>query len=97
MVITNEFRDQIGKRLTQRIGDAVESGELIVEDVPDCCDAILAVIDTITSHDQMIAFLKKLSSHWPFFATILETEEHNTATVETIQKSFQTRSQTSHK
>ena len=97
VIITNEYRDQIGKRLTNRIGDAVENGELIVDDVPDCCDAILAVIDTISSYDQMIAFLKKLSTHWPFFGTILETEEHHTVTVETIQKTFQSRSQSQNK
>ena len=68
----------MGKKLTNRLGLALERGEIEVEDLSQVVDMILSVFETMTYQENMVSFLQKLSGAWPFFNEVID--EHHQIT-----------------
>lgn len=74
MGFSEEHKKQVETMLVEAVITALESGDLAEGDLPAIGNAILSHIDSITSSQELVTFLKKLSSEWPFFSQVLEIE-----------------------
>jgi len=82
-------KNRIGKKLTVCIGEAVENGQLQVENIPEVCKCILTVIDTISTYDDLKQFFNKLATTWPFFTEVISTENQKDKMIASLDTMFQ--------
>jgi len=83
------YKNKIGMKITVRIGQAIKSGELSDNDLPEVCNYVLIAIETIKSHNELIDFLGNLTNRWPVFSSILTQEIKQQEAVTTIESMFQ--------
>src|SRR6266536_5791546 len=70
-----DHKHRIGVRLTRRIGHAVESGEITLEELPTVCDTVLLILGAATNASELDSGLHKLLSRYSFFADTIELYE----------------------
>ena len=86
--LPDAYRNSICIQLSQSIGAAIQNGELDETDISECAGSIVAAINSITSYEQMIDFLRKLSFTWPFLATIAESTYKHLLSQQDVDKMF---------
>lgn len=84
--VDKAYIDEVGKQLTLQIAQALKNGDLPMDDLPEVSAMILDQIDLQTNHDQLISFLEKLQTRWPFFETLLMIERGKAAERQTDKK-----------
>lgn len=89
--LTNDHRNIIGKKLTNRLGLALKQGEIDAKGASQACKMILSLIDTFEYVEQLHALLQKLAQGWPFFGEVLEFEEKTEKASQSIDSMFQNR------
>ncbi len=89
IVWDDAYKTKITTKLTRAIGQAIQDGELESERLSEVCQAILAVMDTLKTHEQLVDFLTKLSEQWPFFASVLNEEKSQGVTVDKVEQMFE--------
>jgi hypothetical protein len=74
-MVDETYKTNIEQRIVDAIADALEAGKIQEKDLPPLSTYILAQMDRITTHDQLIGFLSHLSLRWPVFHHIAIEEE----------------------
>ena len=69
------YKNKIGSQLTKRLAQALDEGDVTVEEARKVASYILANIDNATNHPQLINFLTQLSKKWSFYSGILTIEK----------------------
>lgn len=82
------YKNKVGMKITVRIGQAIKSGELSDNDLPEVCNYVLIAIETIKNHDELIGFLTNLTDRWPFFSHILTSEIKQQEAITSIESMF---------
>lgn len=65
-MLTPVQKDQLGYTLTKRLSQAIRDNDIYVEEVDTASNMILTVVDTMNTQEEVVAFLQKLASAWPF-------------------------------
>jgi hypothetical protein len=91
--VDKSYIDSIGVKVTLRIGKSVQSGDIPEDELAEVCDYALVAFESMTTGEELLDFLKKLSARWPVFTDIFQTEEKNLLTVSSIEQSFVQRNQ----
>jgi hypothetical protein len=74
-MIDEAYKTAIEQKIVDAIADALEAGKIQETDLPPLSTYILAQMDKITTHDQLIGFLSHLSLRWTIFHNIAMEEE----------------------
>ena len=69
------YKNKIIQRLTLRIADGLEKGELTSEQYEEISSYILQNIDKTKNNSELLAFLEVLSQKWPIFSNMLTSEQ----------------------
>ena len=69
------YKNRIGDRLTRRLIQAAEKGEVKDDEIPAISDYILENIDKAHDATQLLQFLDNLAAKWPIFSTLAVIEE----------------------
>lgn len=67
-----EYKNILGKKLTNRLGRAIRAGEIQIEEVDRVIPMLLSLIDSMQYKEEVQNLFTKLSSAWPFFSEILQ-------------------------
>ncbi len=89
--LTDNVKNLIGKRLTNRLGSALEHQEIDPDHAATVCDMILASFETMKYQEDIIQLLEKLSSAWPFFHEILDDQVQKKEAINSIDSLFKDR------
>jgi hypothetical protein len=93
-LLSDEYKNNVGIKLTQRLGLALEQGEVELEDVEDVSSTILGAFESIQSQEEMDTFLQTLSTRWSFFTDVVTEEKGKQSTIDDIVHQFQDRNVT---
>lgn len=74
MEVTARHKEEIEKKIIEGIIDALENDKVAEAELPEVADFVLARIDQIQNHDQLVKFLDELSAKWPFFEGLEQIE-----------------------
>lgn len=74
MDLSPQHKIDIEKKVVEAIATALENDILTTEEMPEVSSFILDRSAAISTHDQMLEFLRELSAKWPFFSNILVLE-----------------------
>lgn len=86
--LDDSYKNNIGAKLTNRLGLALEQHEIEEEDAVQIIDMILPAFEIMTQKEELIDFLSKLSSTWPFFAELVDEETTKLQAGDTIEQLF---------
>ena len=64
----------IEQHVVERMISALDRDEIKDTDVPDIADFVLKGVDSITSEEEKMAFLRELASKWRIFTGLLVTQ-----------------------
>jgi hypothetical protein len=92
LVFDEKYRNNIGCRITIRIGQAIKDGELPEEEIKEICAYVLVAIQDIKTEDEFSSFCFLLSARWPFLKQLTEEEIKKIHTADSIENMFQNRS-----
>lgn len=93
-VLSSEYKNTVGIKLTQRLGLALEQDEVEVEEVEDISSTILEAFQAIQTQEEMDTFLQRLSTQWPFFTDVVTEEKNRRSAIDSIVHQFQDRNVT---
>lgn len=71
---TDENRKDLEERIVEMMLAGLDKDEISEEDLPDISDYVLSKIDYVQNHEQLMNFLRELSSKWKVFSPILVIE-----------------------
>ena len=74
MDLDSNHKEELIKRLTRNLLDAMEKNEIGEDDLPAVADFILEKVDKAQNHAELIALLDELSAKWTFFDNIEQLE-----------------------
>ena len=93
-LLQKSIKNVIGKKLTNRLGDALANDEIDEEGAADAIDMILPAFDELQTKEDLHAFLNTLASAYPFFGEIVFDELQSTKTIDDIASKFEERNVT---
>ncbi len=70
MEVTDVHKKEIERQLLNIIIKELEENKLTTDDLPKIAQFVLSTIDTVTTHEQLLPYLKSLSDQWPCFKPI---------------------------
>ncbi len=73
-VFDDQHKKDLEVKLVRKILDAYDSNELDYYEMKDAAGYILDNFPQVSSHEQLVDFLKNLSGYWPTFKTFLTVE-----------------------
>lgn len=68
------YKNEIERKIVEAIANAIENQILTEGEVAEVARYVLDTIDTINSQQQLVEFLRNLSSKWTFFSNLLVLE-----------------------
>lgn len=71
---TQEHKKEVERMLVETIIAALQQGTLSDTEVPTLSAFILERVEAITTHEEMVVFLRELSGKWPIFTPLLVLE-----------------------
>ena len=74
MDVTEAHKTEVERKILEAEIDALENDQLSEAELPEIADFVLARIDQIHDHDQLVKFLDELSAKWSFFDNIEQLE-----------------------
>lgn len=74
MEITNEKIQEIERRSVEVIIKGLEQGVIMEEDMQQAASYILTGLKNVTNQDELLSFLRQLSSKWTIFTPVLVLE-----------------------
>lgn len=74
MNLTPVHKNEVMLRLAETVADALEQDMVTTEEIDALSPFVLENIDKINTHDELIKFLRELSSKSPIFSYLLVTE-----------------------
>lgn len=74
MDINTDHRNDIIKRLTRDLLDAMEKNQVTEADLPQIADFILEKVDKAQNHELLIKLIDELSQKWSFFEKVEQLE-----------------------
>lgn len=74
MVITSEYRTEVERRILGIMASALESSQMTEVESGEVARFILDRLDTVETHQELVAFLADLAQRWPIFTEIGNTE-----------------------
>jgi hypothetical protein len=87
-IFDEKLRNNIGCRITIRIGEAIKDGELPEDEIQQICAYLLVAITDIKTEEEFINFLFILSGRWPFVKEVCEEEKQKILAAINIEKTF---------
>lgn len=74
MDLTEEHKREVEKKLVETIIDSLKKNLISVADKDAVSAFILAKMPSVKTHEELITFLRELSSKWAIFSPLLVTE-----------------------
>lgn len=74
MDVSEDHKREIEGKIVEDIVLGLENSKLTQMDLPIIADFVLRKIDTVSDHEQMVAFLTELSDKWTIFENIKKIE-----------------------
>lgn len=68
------YRKHIEQQIVDTVTEHLEKNKISTEDARQMSVFVLDHIDTITSHPQLIQFLRQMAQKWPIFGPVYEIE-----------------------
>ena len=91
MLLTESQKNFLGEKLAQRLAQAIEQHEIVVDEISDACDWMTSALDTMSSLDDYKSFLVKLADAWPFFSDLVDSEEDLSLQGDSVEELFEDR------
>lgn len=74
MDLSEEHKKEVERRIMEKIISSLENNDITEEDYNNISEFILARIDNVKSHHDLLVFLRELSEKWNIFAFVLTLE-----------------------
>lgn len=74
MVVTEEYRTNIERRILEILANALESSQITEAESTSVARYILDHLDNVQSHPELVQFLSELAQKWPIFTEVGNTE-----------------------
>jgi hypothetical protein len=75
------YRDKIGMTLLNRLAQALRAGEIDRIELAEISTDILENLDKALTNVEILGYLEKLASEWPFLADLVTEEKKQEATL----------------
>lgn len=73
------YRDKIGMTLLNRLAQALRNGEIDRIELAEISTDILENLDKASANAEILGYLEKLASEWPFLADLITEEKKQEA------------------
>lgn len=92
---TEEDRNRIGRKLTEAIAKAVQSGNLLSEEqLQEIAEDIPILVNKVQTQEDLTLVFDALADKWPFLSAVISEERKQYAAMQNVEQMFEKQTNT---